>query len=223
MGDLLWLLLKSHYGKRIMENRQKQEIDVSSNRSSAESPCSTPLIKLGISACLLGEEVRYDGGHKRDDFLIETLGPLIETLGPLVEWVPVCPEVEAGLGVPREPMHLMITAGAPPLTGTAESPRLVTANTGIDHTGRMLDWIRRRLPELARENLRGFIFKSRSPSCGMQVEIQSAQEAQDCLGPGIWASAFMTANPMLPVESEDRLRDPGIREDFIKRILALDQ
>ncbi|MBI5871049.1 MAG: DUF523 domain-containing protein [Actinobacteria bacterium] len=180
-------------------------------------------IKLGISACLLGEEVRYDGGHKRDDFLMETLGSQLEKQGFLVEWVPVCPEVEAGLGVPREPMQLMVAAEEPPLTGTPGSPRLVTAQTGIDHTGQMLDWIRRRLPELARENLRGFIFKSRSPSCGMQVGVQSTQGAQDRLGPGIWAGAFIAANPTLPAVSEDRLREPGIREDFIERILSPDR
>lgn len=177
---------------------------MSSGGKSAAASSNATRIKLGISACLLGEKVRYDSGHKLDVYLTETLGPFID-------WVPVCPEVEAGLRVPREPMHLV---------GAARGPRLVTLQTEIDHTGRMLDWIRGRLPELARENLCGFIFKSRSPSCGMQVEIQTAQDRQDRPGRGIWAGAFMAANPMMPVESEVRLRDAGIREDFIERVLA---
>jgi uncharacterized protein YbbK (DUF523 family) len=202
-------------GKYQRENRKNWENDMSSSKDSAAASSRAMRVKLGISACLLGEKVRYDGGHKLDNYLMETLGPL-------VEWIPVCPEVEAGLGIPREPMRLVVTAGGP-LTGTARGPRLVTLQTRIDHTDLMLDWIRRRLPELARENLSGLIFKSRSPSCGMQVEIQSAQEEQDRPGRGIWAGAFMAANPMMPVESEDRLRDPGIREDFIERVLTFNR
>ena len=109
-------------------------------------------IRLGISTCLLGEHVRYDGGHKHDRYLTDTLGAYID-------FVPVCPEVECGLPVPREAMHL---------AGDPASPRLVTIKTGIDHTPRMQNWGTRRLDELKGENLSGYIFKSRSPSSGMQ-------------------------------------------------------
>ncbi|MHB9111061.1 MAG: YbgA family protein [Thermoleophilia bacterium] len=161
-------------------------------------------MKLGVSACLLGEKVRYDGGHKLDHYLTETLGPF-------VDWVPVCPEVETGLGVPREPMRLV---------GTAKEARLVTRRTHIDHTGRMLKWARERLRELSGEHLCGFIFKSRSPSSGMRVRIYSEKGASGPTGSGIWAGAFIAANPLLPVEDEGRLQDAGIRENFIERVFA---
>src|SRR5512143_1734368 len=105
-------------------------------------------IKLGISSCLLGENVRYDGGHKLDHYLRDTLGQF-------VEWVPVCPEVECGLPVPREAMRLV---------GDPDAPRLVTRKTGIDHTERMTKWAGRKLAQLERQNLCGFVFKARSPS-----------------------------------------------------------
>ena len=109
------------------------------------------VVRLGISSCLLGEKVRYDGGHKLDPFLKDTLGVY-------VEYVPVCPEEECGLGTPREPMKLV---------GDPSSPRLVTRNTGIDVTERILEWAGKRTGELENEDLSGFIFKSRSPSCGV--------------------------------------------------------
>ena len=109
-------------------------------------------IRIGISTCLLGESVRYDGGHKRDRFVTDTLGQFLE-------FVPVCPEVECGLGVPRESMHLQ---------GESDSPRLVTSRSKIDHTKRMITWARKRVKELEKEDLCGFIFKSRSPSSGME-------------------------------------------------------
>ena len=109
-------------------------------------------IKLGISTCLLGENVRYDGGHKLDRFLTDTLGQY-------VEYVPVCPEVECGLSIPRESMHL---------EGDPESPRLVTSRTKQDMTGRMVGWANTRVVELEKEGLCGFIFKSDSPSSGME-------------------------------------------------------
>ena len=106
-----------------------------------------PTIRLGISTCLLGERVRYDGGHKRDPFLIDELGRYIE-------WVPVCPEVEMGLAVPRESMRL---------TGDPENPRLVAPKSGIDYTERMVAWARRRVEELESARLHGFVFKKDSP------------------------------------------------------------
>ena len=117
-------------------------------------------IKLGISSCLLGEKVRYDGGHKRDHFLSDTLGAY-------VDWVPVCPEVESGLPVPREAMRL---------EGDPEAPRLVTIRSGVDHTSRMRQWANKKIEVLASENLCGFVFKSRSPSSGMRgVKIYSPE------------------------------------------------
>lgn len=174
------------------------------NAETNADPGDARPVKLGISSCLLGEKVRYDGGHELDHYLTETLGPFID-------WVPVCPEVETGLGIPREPMRLV---------GTAREARLLTRRTHIDQTDRMLRWARGRLKELARENLSGFIFKSRSPSSGMRVNIYSEEGVSGPVGPGIWAGAFMAANPLLPVEDEGRLRDAGIRENFIERVFV---
>lgn len=162
-------------------------------------------IKLGISRCLLGERVRYDGGHKLDHFLADTLGPF-------VEWAPVCPEVEAGLGIPREPMRLV---------GDPKNPRLMTRNTGIDHTERMKRWTRMKLRELKAEELCGFIFKSRSPSSGMErVKVYKEDGMPGPVGSGIFARAFMDVFPGVPVEDDGRLRDPGLRENFIERVFV---
>ena len=162
--------------------------------------------RLGISTCLLGEKVRYDGAGKRDPFLTDTFGQF-------VDWVPVCPEVECGLPVPREAMHL---------EGDPESPRLVTIRTHVDHTGRMKRWARRRLRELDAEDLSGFVFKSRSPSSGMErVKVYDGGGAPRNVGVGLWARAFMDNYPLLPVEDEGRLHDPALRENFIERVFAL--
>ncbi len=159
-------------------------------------------IKLGISACLLGEKVRYDGSHKLDRFRADTLGKH-------VEYVAVCPEFECGLGVPREPMHL---EGAP------DAPRLVTNHTKQDHTEQLLTWARRRLDELEGENLCGFVFKRNSPSCGVQrVEVYNAKGIPVKEGVGIFARLFMKHFPMLPVEDEERLQDAKVREDFTEK------
>jgi uncharacterized protein YbgA (DUF1722 family)/uncharacterized protein YbbK (DUF523 family) len=163
-------------------------------------------IKLGISTCLLGENVRYDGGHKLDRFLTETLGQY-------VQYVPVCPEVECGFGVPRESMRL---------EGNPESPRLITSRTGLDHTKRMVQWARRRVMELEEENLCGFIFKSNSPSSGMErVKVYDDRGIPVKRGVGIFARIFMDHFQLLPVEDEGRLNDPEIRENFIERIFTL--
>jgi uncharacterized protein YbgA (DUF1722 family)/uncharacterized protein YbbK (DUF523 family) len=165
-----------------------------------------PRPRLGISSCLLGEKVRYDGAGKRDRFLTDTFGRF-------VEWVPVCPEVECGLPVPREPMHL---------EGDADAPRLVTINTHIDHTPRMRKWARRRVLELESEDLAGFVFKSRSPSSGMErVKVYGGSGAPARTGVGLWARAFMDHFPLLPVEDEGRLHDPNLRENFIERVFCL--
>ena len=163
-------------------------------------------IKLGISTCLLGESVRYDGGHKLDRFLADTLGQYIQ-------YVPVCPEVECGLGIPREAMHL---------EGDAESPRLVTLRTKKDYTDKMLRWARKRVIELENEDLCGFIFKSNSPSSGMErVKIYDNKGMPTKKGRGIFAGIFMDHFPLIPAEEDGRLHDPKLRENFIERIFAL--
>jgi len=163
-------------------------------------------IRLGISTCLLGEKVRYDGGHKLDWFLIETLGQY-------VEYVPVCPEVECGLPIPRESMYL---------EGNPDSPRLVTSHTKQDITERMVQWAKKRVVQLEKEDLCGFIFKSNSPSSGMErVRVYNEKGIPVKKGIGIFARIFMEHFPLLPVEDEGRLHDPKLRENFIERIFAL--
>ena len=163
-------------------------------------------IRLGLSTCLLGENVRFDGGHKRDRFVTDTLGQFLE-------FVPVCPEMECGLGVPRESMRL---------EGNPESPRLVTNRTKIDHTERMITWARKRVKELEKEDLCGFIFKSRSPSSGMErVRVYNEKGVPENKGVGMFARVFMEHFPLLPVEEDGRLHDIKLRENFIERIFAL--
>jgi uncharacterized protein YbgA (DUF1722 family)/uncharacterized protein YbbK (DUF523 family) len=163
-------------------------------------------IKIGISRCLLGEPVRYDGGHKWDRFITDTLGQY-------VSFVPVCPEVECGLGVPREAMHL---------EGDPMNPRLVTIRTHIDHTERMKSWAKERAAVLEQEELCGFIFKSGSPSSGMErVKIYGGKGQPVKTGVGLFAREFMDRFPLLPVEDEGRLHDPLLRENFIESIFVL--
>lgn len=163
-------------------------------------------ITLGISTCLLGEEVRWDGGHKLDRFLTDTLGRF-------VRYRPVCPEVESGFGVPREPLRL---------GGDPHTPRLVTVCTRRDHTGRMLQWARRRVRALEAEDLCGFIFKSKSPSCGMErIEVYDAKGVAVPRGVGIFARGFMEHFPLIPVEDDGRLHDPVLRDNFIERVFVM--
>jgi uncharacterized protein YbgA (DUF1722 family)/uncharacterized protein YbbK (DUF523 family) len=163
-------------------------------------------IRLGISTCLLGEQVRYDGGHKWDRFLTDTLGKY-------VDFVPVCPEVECGLGIPREAMRLV---------GDPTNPQLITVRSGVDHTERMLDWARQRVVALESEDLCGFIFKSDSPSSGMErVKVYGPSGMPAKTGVGLFARTFMDHFPLLPVEEEGRLHDPKLRENFIEAIFTL--
>jgi uncharacterized protein YbbK (DUF523 family)/uncharacterized protein YbgA (DUF1722 family) len=162
--------------------------------------------RIGISACLLGDEVRFDGGHKRDPFLTEILAPH-------VDWVRVCPEVEVGMGTPREPVRLVRTASG--------SIRMLTVDTGIDHTPAMRQWARGRLRELAAERLSGYVLKKNSPSCGMQdVKVVGPSGRIQTSGRGLFAEALMKQFPNLPVEEEGRLGDPRLRENFIERVFA---
>jgi uncharacterized protein YbgA (DUF1722 family)/uncharacterized protein YbbK (DUF523 family) len=163
-------------------------------------------IRLGISSCLLGAEVRYDGGHKRDTFLVGTLGRF-------VEWVPICPEVEVGMGTPREPIRL-VRAG--------EAIRLLGSRSGDDWTERMERFARARVEKLVPLGLSGYVLKKDSPSCGMtRVKVfPSAPGVSERTGTGLFAAALMARCPSLPVEEDGRLLDPRLRENFVERVFA---
>ena len=161
--------------------------------------------KLGISACLLGQTVRYDGGHKRDNFLTDTLGRF-------VEWVPVCPELEVGMGVPREPVRLL---------GKADDPSMIAERSGKDWTAAMKRFATARAGELKRLNLSGYVFKKDSPSCGMaRVKVYSPRGGATRMGSGLFATVVKDALPLMPAEEEGRLKDPVLRENFIERVFA---
>ena len=162
-------------------------------------------IKIGISSCLLGNNVRYDGGHRHDRYITDTLGRYFT-------WMPVCPEVECGLGIPREAMRLI---------GDAESPRLVATHSGIDYTDRILKWVTKKLKELENEALCGFIFKSKSPSSGIGgVKIYTPSGMPDRKGAGIFGGAYMKHFSLIPVIDDGRLHDPILRENFIERVFV---
>ncbi len=162
-------------------------------------------IRVGISSCLLGQKVRYDGGHKRDAYLTAVLGEW-------VEWVPVCPEVEIGLGIPRPSIRL---------EGTAEAPRLVNPRSGEDLTERMEVWSARRTEELRQLDLDGYILKKDSPSCGMErVRVWGESGQPVKRGVGIFARRLIERWPLLPIEEEGRLNDPVLRENFIQRLFS---
>jgi uncharacterized protein YbgA (DUF1722 family)/uncharacterized protein YbbK (DUF523 family) len=161
--------------------------------------------RLGISACLLGQKVRYDGGDKRDRFLTDTFGLH-------VEWVPVCPELEAGMGVPREPVRLV---------GSVLDSRMIAERSGKDWTGVMRRYASERVRTLRELELSGYIFKKDSPSCGMErVRIYNQNGIPNRAGRGLFAGAMMSEVPLLPVEEEGRLNDPMLRENFVERIFA---
>jgi uncharacterized protein YbgA (DUF1722 family)/uncharacterized protein YbbK (DUF523 family) len=177
-----------------------------------------PRIRIGVSACLLGAKVRFDGQHKRDAFLVDELGPQ-------VEWVSVCPEVEVGMRVPRESVRLVGGHRPGPGPGRAgAAPRMLGLKTGIDWTDRMNRFAASRVRALAREELSGFVLKAKSPSCGMErVKIFADAEAGAPLharGTGLFAAALARAFPNLPIEEEGRLQDPALRENFIERVFA---
>ncbi len=165
-------------------------------------------VKIGVSSCLLGAEVRFDGGSKRNDFLVETLGSF-------VEFVPVCPEVEIGLGVPRETLRLVRDYNAP------GAVRLVGKKTGVDLTGKMNSYAQRRLIALGRDELSGYVLKRNSPSCGMErVRVYGSSPVPTRDGSGLFAAALMRRYPSLPVEEEGRLSDRRLRENFVERVFA---
>ena len=162
-------------------------------------------IRLGISSCLLGESVRYDGGHKRSRFATDLLGPF-------VSFVPVCPELEAGMGVPRPAMRLL---------RDGETVRLVEIESGVDHTRRMRRYAAGRVRALRGLELCGYILKKDSPSCGMtRVKVYGERGMARRDGRGIFAGTLLEAFPDLPVEDEGRLNDGRLRENFIERVFA---
>jgi uncharacterized protein YbbK (DUF523 family)/uncharacterized protein YbgA (DUF1722 family) len=165
----------------------------------------SPVLRLGVSMCLLGEQVRFDGGHKHDRYLTGTLGQFFE-------WVPVCPEVEMGLPVPRESMRLV---------GEAENPRLIAPKSGTDYTDRMKAWAQGRLDELATMNLSGFVAKKDSPSSGLfRVKVYNEHGMAQRNGTGMFPREVMKRFPLLPLEEEGRLNDLPLRENFVERVFA---
>jgi uncharacterized protein YbgA (DUF1722 family)/uncharacterized protein YbbK (DUF523 family) len=162
-------------------------------------------LRLGVSACLLGETVRYDGGHKRDAFLADTLGPL-------VEWVPVCPEVESGMGTPRPSMRLV---------GAGGRIRLLTVGDGRDLTLQLQRYSVERVGEIAKLKLDGYVLKKDSPSCGLfRVKVYATSGPAARSGRGLFSKELCDALPLLPVEEEGRLCDPRLRENFVERVFA---
>lgn len=163
-------------------------------------------LRLGISTCLLGENVRYDGGHKRNLFLIQTLGSY-------VDWVSACPEVEIGLSTPRPPIRLERADGG--------GVRLVMPDSDDDLTGRMTEYAEQKVESLRDLRLVGYVLKSGSPSCGMErVRLYDSNGVPSRDGVGLFAEALLRLMPQLPVEEEGRLNDAALRENFIARIFA---
>ena len=162
-------------------------------------------LRLGISTCLMGEEVRWDGGHQRDDLLMNTVGEF-------VQWVPVCPEVDIGLGTPREPIRLV---------RDGKILRLVGTQSGADHTEAMLVYSAEKVAQLAHWGLSGYILKKDSPTCGMErVKVYDHNGAPAGEGRGLYAAELLDRYPLLPVEEEERLHDPRLRENFFERVFA---
>lgn len=164
-------------------------------------------IPILISACLLGEKVRFNGGHKRDPLLLEVFGKF-------ALWIPVCPEVGCGLPVPREPMILK---------GDSAATRLAGANSGTDYTERMVRWTGTRLRELEPLGLCGYVCKKNSPSCSGigRIDVVGDSGAVAGAGSGVFTKAFVERFPHLPVEEEGCLRDPAVREAFLEKVFAL--
>jgi uncharacterized protein YbbK (DUF523 family) len=161
--------------------------------------------RLGISSCLLGQAVRWDGGHRRDDFLARTLARR-------VEWVPVCPELEIGMGVPRPPVRL---------EGDIAAPRMIASDDGRDWTDAMRAFARARVQALRPLQLCGYVFKENSPSCGVaRVKVHAPDGGVERSGRGLFAAVLMEEMPLLPVEDEGRLADPRRRDVFLTRVFA---
>lgn len=174
-------------------------------RSDEEKHNGELIVRLGVSSCLLGEEVRYNGGHTLDRYLVGTLGRF-------VEWTSVCPEVEIGLPIPRETLRLV---------GDPDAPRLIAPKSGSDYTEQMQAWAQGRAEELAAARLHGFVFKKNSPSSGLfRVRVYDGNGMPRRVGMGMFPREVTKRFPLLPVEEEGRLHDMDLRENFIERIFA---
>jgi len=179
-----------------------------SARSACEADSAVDDIPVGVSACLLGEQVRYDGGHKRDRYVADVLARHFR-------FVPVCPELDIGLGVPRETLRLV---------RSRDGIRLIAPASNTDHTATMREYAKRRSRQLRELGLRGYILKKNSPSCGMtRVKTYTAAGMPAPSDRGVFADALLTLMPLLPVEEEGRLNDPKLRENFIVRVFAYDR
>ena len=161
-------------------------------------------IRIGVSSCLLGAKVRFDGGHKKDDFLVNTFGAW-------VEWVPVCPEVEVGMGIPRESVRLVRKGG---------DVRMVAPKSGDDWSEAMRAYSAQRVEKLATAELTGYVLKKDSPSCGMERVKVYGDGMPTRSGRGLFPEALLARFPNLPVEEEGRLCDPGLRDNFVERVFA---
>jgi len=181
-------------------------VSVRSRRLSQAEAAAVDAIRIGISSCLLGQKVRYDGGHKRDRFATDVLEPF-------VEWVPLCPEVEIGLGIPRPTIRLE--------RGPNGGERLVMPSAGEDLTSRMAEWAENKVGMLLSMDLCGYILKKDSPSCGMErVKVYDSNGVPARDGTGVFAEVLLRRAPHLPIEEEGRLNDPRLRENFIARVFA---
>jgi len=158
-------------------------------------------ITIGISACLLGQNTRYDSGNRHEPLLVKALGKFAAL-------VPLCPEAECGLGIPREPMQL---------EGDPENPRLITVTTRRDLTAPMRAWAEQQLETLTDEGVSGLVLKARSPSCGKQVAVYGGGKGEPASCPGLFAGLVMERLPTLPIADEEELRDPVRLNDFLKR------
>ena len=169
---------------------------------------SSARIRVGVSACLVGERVRYDGGHKLDETVTGILGRRFEL-------VAVCPEAESGMGVPREPVRLVVTAG---------DLRMRGVSTDHDHTEAMRRFARRRIADLGRLGIRGYILKSRSPSCAAaDAPAVTTEGATAGMHSGLFAAELAAAMPLLPIVAEAALADDAVRDDFVERVVAYDR
>jgi|TARA_B100000678_G_scaffold70199_2_gene57636 uncharacterized protein YbbK (DUF523 family) len=159
--------------------------------------------RVGISHCLLGEKVRYDGDHKRSRVVVEVLGKHFE-------WVPICPEVDIGMGVPREPVHLFEDEG---------HIRLLGVTSGYDWTDSMNEYAEGWTSELASGEIHGFVLKSNSPSCGIDgVKLDDCSGAYSRNGVGLFTRVLQTQLPALPIVDEQSLKDACVCEDFISTV-----
>jgi len=173
-------------------------------RNSVYAPSSTAKIRVGVSSCLLGARVRYDGGHKCDAWINGTLAAYFE-------FVPVCPEVAIGLGTPRQPIRLIRSGDGIRVRGVDRRH--------VDVTERLRAYGRSMAAQLT--DISGYIFKRGSPSCGLRrVPIYDEAGRPVAQGVGAYARAIMDVHPLLPCEEEGRLDDPEIGADFITRVLA---